>query len=1078
MNMKVRGGVVFVCAFIGAVSGFAGDVFSDWPEGKDPVTVGRRVSDQLLSVTPEHYRPTGFYDEDYDSGKVVPYAVISLWANSMEFAHVTGDEDRVRRLSALFKPFLKEKRGVCNADNHVDHAVFGAVALEDWLVSHDEDSLDLGIRYADAQWAKPVDFKLPSPNYLLPYAERLAWWEKGYSPQTRFWIDDMYMIGFLQTQAYRATRDRRYLVRAAKEMCLYLDKLQRPDGLFDHGPGAPFAWGRGNGWMAAAMPILLSHMTAEDVRYAASRTQITEGYRRMMAALLKHQRADGLWGQLVDDPESWAETSGSAMFAFAFVSGVAQGILDAETYAPAARKAYLALVERIDANGNVRDVCVGTGQSKDRSYYLARPRRTGDPHGQAPLMWLVTALVDATPLAGDIHLIGDSTLEVHPEPTNYGSWGKALEPYLKRGHRIVPHAIGGYSTRMFAERGAWKSALGTVKLGDWMIIQFGHNDQNAKGNTLPNGAYREFLAQFVREAREKGAHPLLATPIVRRVYDAKREKLVDDAGRDECATLRDFAAAMRTLAAELKVPLVDMNNLTRDEIVPMDQDRNACYYMMSDPADRAHGDRTHPTKIGARRYAELFRDDIRRQGLEIAKLFRVEERPQTEVLFFFDTEDYTKDKSNDAIRDIAKIFSAEGIKGNFAMVGYLCQRLVEFKRWDVLEALKPHLVGNQTLYHSRHPDICEMSDLADYGAAYRAVMRDEAKSVGMIEATLGKPCLCAVPPGNSKTYVAMYAYAELGIPFYCDTVVSDPFHYGDLWYANLRHMQYDYTMERLIPGWEDQCEKKTDWDERFDSWAKRPRLCLYMHPNTAVYTDFWDLPPFYHGNIRPWGEWGSVPERKAADTEEYYRRLKAFLKRIKADPRFRITDLQELYARQRRRTPITAKEIPVIRQRLSERLTCIDDPASWSVSDCFQAAVRLLRGETSYDPGLVYGFLEKPQGVTQPTTVLRADLEAAAKTLDLGTFIPPTIRVGQKTLGPADFLFAALETLETGSESVTVQPRDQMGPWGGRGGLGELPKFSMVKPSRWIHTYEFKDAYLSDRLRLQLWTLRHENPVW
>ena len=65
---------------------------------------------------------------------------------------------------------------------------------------------------------------------------------------------------------------------------------------------------------------------------------------------------------------------------------------------------------------------------------------------------------------------------------------------------------------------------------------------------------------------------------------------------------------------------------------------------------------------------------------------------KTKAVFFFDTEDFIQPRSADAIRDIANIFSSEGIRGHFAMIGYLGQKLVEWRRVDVLDALKPHLI--------------------------------------------------------------------------------------------------------------------------------------------------------------------------------------------------------------------------------------------------------------------------------------------------------------------------------------------------------------------------------------------------
>ena len=223
-----------------------------------------------------------------------------------------------------------------------------------------------------------------------------AYWAKGYTPQTRLWIDDMYMITVLQSQAFRATGRRAYIDRAAREMCLYLDELQLKDGpakgLFYHAPDVKYVWGRGDGWMDAGMALVLDRLP-EDSEY---RPRILEGYRAMMATLLKYQRPDGLWSQLVDrpaDPRNWGETSCTAMFTYAFATGVARGWLDPAQYGPAARRAWLALCARLDAFANISDVCVGTGKKDDLQYYFDRPRVNGDPHGQAPMLWIASVLL-------------------------------------------------------------------------------------------------------------------------------------------------------------------------------------------------------------------------------------------------------------------------------------------------------------------------------------------------------------------------------------------------------------------------------------------------------------------------------------------------------------------------------------------------------------------------------------------------------------------------------------------------------------------------------------------------------------
>ena len=376
------------------------DFLKDLPAAAEPKAVGRTLAEHFLETPPDKYGPRGVtraYKSDH-----VPYAVVSLWINALAYAQNVGDRQLLDRLVAEWKPFADggAKEPMRSAPYHVDFTVFGAVPCEIYLRTGDEAALKLGKRYADAQWTMPpADYQEKLPKFLrgkhfLSEEEQRDYLKRGYSPQTRLWIDDMYMITVLQTQAYRASGVRKYMERAAKEALLYLDKLQLKDGpvkgLFYHAPDVKYVWGRGDGWMAAGMALLLKHLWAS----SEDEHRILEGYRMMMSALLKYQREDGLWGQLVDGADSWSETSGSAMFCYAFIEGVKNGWLEPEIYGPAARKAWIALCGKLDEYGNLKDVCIGTGKKDDRQYYLDRPRLIGDPHGQAPMLWCVNALLE------------------------------------------------------------------------------------------------------------------------------------------------------------------------------------------------------------------------------------------------------------------------------------------------------------------------------------------------------------------------------------------------------------------------------------------------------------------------------------------------------------------------------------------------------------------------------------------------------------------------------------------------------------------------------------------------------------
>ncbi|WP_262915040.1 glycoside hydrolase family 88 protein [Niabella ginsengisoli] len=106
------------------------------------------------------------------------------------------------------------------------------------------------------------------------------------------------------------------------------------------------------------MPDLLSVLPKDH----KDRPRIMEGYLTMMKSLKEHQRPSGMWNQLINEPDFWAETSGTAMFTYAFIRGIQQGWLSAAEYGTAARKAWLAMSPYIDERNNVTEVCIGTGK--------------------------------------------------------------------------------------------------------------------------------------------------------------------------------------------------------------------------------------------------------------------------------------------------------------------------------------------------------------------------------------------------------------------------------------------------------------------------------------------------------------------------------------------------------------------------------------------------------------------------------------------------------------------------------------------------------------------------------------------
>lgn len=344
---------------------------SSFPKGFTPEEVGKRLAYHFIDGRHELY-----------AGRWIHYAEVCTWNGALDYALKTNDQKLIKLLQDKFEPFFSREKVLLPPMNHVDYNMFGSLALKLYQITKDERYKTLGLAYADTQWDVPANAK----------AEEKAWADKGYSWQTRLWIDDMYMITVVQSEAYKVTGDRKYLDRAAKEMVLYLNELQRPNGLFYHAPDVPYYWARGAGWMAVGMPNLLRLLPADH----PDRSRIMEGYLTMMKSLKSHQGEKGMWNQLIDEPDFWPETSGTGMFAYAFIVGVKEGWLDAAEYAPAARKAWLAMVPYIDQRNNVTEVCIGTGKKNDKQYYYDRPRNAGDLHGQAPYLWCAAALLEKT----------------------------------------------------------------------------------------------------------------------------------------------------------------------------------------------------------------------------------------------------------------------------------------------------------------------------------------------------------------------------------------------------------------------------------------------------------------------------------------------------------------------------------------------------------------------------------------------------------------------------------------------------------------------------------------------------------
>ncbi|GAA1993940.1 rhamnogalacturonan acetylesterase [Isoptericola halotolerans] len=212
-----------------------------------------------------------------------------------------------------------------------------------------------------------------------------------------------------------------------------------------------------------------------------------------------------------------------------------------------------------------------------------------------------------------IHLAGDSTVAPtdhgatsgHPEIPLLG-WGDELAPLVD--DEVHNTAVGGATTRSFREEGHWARVTDALRPGDTVVIQFGHNDQKHPGELAADGGYRRRLDEFVTEVRDAGARPVLATSVERRWFEA------DGSLRWSHGA---YPAAVRSLAAERHVPLIDLTIFTRWLYAWLGATASAALFPHGAAAEAGlpvstdlTNDNTHYTTAGARYVARYVAEAL------------------------------------------------------------------------------------------------------------------------------------------------------------------------------------------------------------------------------------------------------------------------------------------------------------------------------------------------------------------------------------------------------------------------------------------------------------------------------------
>jgi unsaturated rhamnogalacturonyl hydrolase len=240
----------------------------------------------------------------------------------------------------------------------------------------------------DDRWQRYVE---RAADYLASRQSRLpdGTLARGFPRRWTVWADDLFMSVPSLVRMYGRTGEQRWLDDATRQVIDFHRHLfDERAGLMVHNwysdsggrPGVAF-WARANGWALMAEVELLDRLLPVD----RTRDTVLALFRRHVAGIVRYQDSTGLWHQVLDRPDSYLETSASAMFTFAIAKGVRQKYL-APSLAAVARRGWKAVMTRIRPDGQIEGTCAGTGVSDRLADYYARPTPLNDPHGIGPVL--------------------------------------------------------------------------------------------------------------------------------------------------------------------------------------------------------------------------------------------------------------------------------------------------------------------------------------------------------------------------------------------------------------------------------------------------------------------------------------------------------------------------------------------------------------------------------------------------------------------------------------------------------------------------------------------------------------------
>lgn len=493
-------------------------------------------------------------------------------------------------------------------------------------------------------------------NYIMYHEYRLhdRTFARNRPHKNTVWLDDMFMSIPALANMGALTREMKYYNEATNQIRLFASRMFVDESnLFRHGwvegmqEHPAFFWGRANGWAFLTLSEVLDVLPESH----PDRPFVLDLFRKHAKGLAACQSGNGFWHQLVDRNDSYEETSATAIYVYGMAHGINKGWLDPMVYGPVAQLGWHAVSSVINDKGEVTGTCVGTGMGFDPAFYYYRPVNTYAAHGYGPVIWAgsemirmlgaqhpkmndsavqfyrtpqsttdpIFAIQDNTRpdqiAAGSsrksenapvVFLIGDSTVKNGrgKGDGDMWGWGSFFEEFFDASRISVEnHALGGRSSRTFYTEGLWDKVLPGIRKGDYLFIQFGHNDGGplntgrARASLKGTGeesetvimerhggpeevfSYGHYLRLYIRQAKARGAEVIVLSHTPGNRWG--------DNGMNRCTDT--YAQWSQEVAAQEGVQYIDLNNRCAEKYEQMGKEKTAGFFK----------DGVHTSKEGA-----------------------------------------------------------------------------------------------------------------------------------------------------------------------------------------------------------------------------------------------------------------------------------------------------------------------------------------------------------------------------------------------------------------------------------------------------------------------------------------------